>query len=68
MTEEGYNDYEVSLIFSYRLRQPYLKKYTVEGENISIKEKEKSDDMRRFNISFDWMIKNDKEGTVKNMK
>lgn len=65
MTEEGYNDYEASLIFSHRLRQPYLKKCTVEVENLNIKEKEKSDDMRRFNISFDWIIKNDKEEIVK---
>ncbi|WP_346897151.1 hypothetical protein [Clostridium sp. UBA7503] len=34
---------------------------------MNIKEKEKSDDMRRFNISFDWMIKNDKEETVKKL-
>ncbi len=65
MTGEGYNDYEASLIFSHRLRQPYLKKCTVEVENLNIKEKEKSDDMRRFNISFNWIIKNDKEETIK---
>ncbi|MEW8994770.1 hypothetical protein [Clostridium sp.] len=65
MTEEGYNDYEASLIFSYRLRQPYLKKCTVEVDGLNIKEKDKSDDMRRFNITFHWTIKNDKGETVK---
>jgi len=31
-------------------------------------EKEKSDDMRRFNVKFNWIIKNDKDEIVKEHK
>ncbi len=68
MTEEGFDGYRINRTLFYRFKLLYEKKCTSEIKDVEIVEKEKSDDMRRFNVKFNWIIKNDKDEIVKEHK
>lgn len=68
LSEKGFEVYRTDGYFYNRLKELYAKNCTLEIENLKITEKEKSEDMRCFNVSFNWIIKNDKEEIVKEHK
>lgn len=68
MTEKAFDGYRMDRYLFYRFRLLYEKNCTSEIRDIEIMEKEKSDDMRRFNVKFNWIIKNDKDEIVKEHK
>jgi len=68
LSEKGFEVYRTDGYFYSRLKELYAKNCTLEIENLKITEKEKSEDMRCFNVSFDWIIRNDEEEIVKKHK
>ncbi|WP_346897149.1 hypothetical protein [Clostridium sp. UBA7503] len=68
MTEKAFNNYIMDRYIFNRFKLLYEKNCTAEIKDLEITEKEKSEDMRRFNVKFNWIIKNDKEEIVEEHK
>ncbi|MEG1256487.1 hypothetical protein [Clostridium sp.] len=65
MTGEAYNLYEINRTFGARIKYLCDENCRAEVKDITITEKEKSEDMRCFNIKFNWIIKNEQGEIVK---
>ncbi len=68
LSEKGFEVYRTDGYIFYRFKLLYEKNCTAEIKDLEITEKEKSEDMRRFNVKFNWIIKNDKGEIVKEHK